>query len=440
MISEPNEDSKSPHASETEIPTHAKSGLRRRTTPEEPAAPAANSQAASPPPADRDAWLGTGEREAHADRLRALGTLTGSIAHEFNNLLLVIASSAEWARDALTDTSRNEALDLLLDATDRGAQLTKQLLAFGRPASGQREKLAASDALDHVCLMLRRLLPQHIALDTQIDRGLGQLSCNRLELNQMLINLAVNARDAMPQGGRLRVNASADELDAQPAVRITLTDTGTGMSSEVADQAFTPFFSTKAPDEGAGLGLSVVRSIVKRMRGTIELRSSTGAGTRLIVVLPTIEASTPTSLAPDVAPGTRQETVLLVDDDPLVRVSIARVLRSAGYAVYEAESGLDALRVWGALSGNVDLIVTDALMPHLGAWELSPELAQKRLQVPLLVCTGHAEADVARATATGNLRAVLTKPFSGQELLRQVRSLLDQTRDGSTGKGSIRKP
>jgi len=371
------------------------------------------------------------ERARSRQRLEALGGLAGGIAHDFNNLLTAITGYAEIALSGLgPEEPVRTDIEEIRHAAGRAAALTSQLLAFGRSQVLRPETVDLNDVVLAVDPLLRRLLGADVELVTLLGEGLAPVSADRGQLEQVLVNLAVNARDAMPAGGTLAI-ATTDvtlpdgELPPGDYVRLSVADTGIGIPSGLRDRIFEPFFTTKEAGEGSGLGLATVYGIVSQSSGAIGVESKPGR-TVFTVHLPRAEgAAMPSATAaPDPLALGGNETILLVDDEDVVRGLVRRVLAERGYTVLEARNGSEALSVAERANGSIDLVVTDVVMPHLGGPEMVERLVQVRPDLKVLFISGY----TGQATSFYGIepsRAFLQKPFTPQALAEAVRSALD---------------
>lgn len=301
------------------------------------------------------------EQLAHSQRLEALGTLAGGVAHEFNNLLQSIQGYTQYACEGLPDDDlRRQDLNVVLKTAERAGSLTRQLLGFSRRQRLQHESLDPNQLVREVAHLLRPLIGEHISLELDLAEGVGRIHADAANVQQLLMNLAINARDAMPPGGRLLIRTEAVTLDERGASRFTnlragqflrlvISDTGCGMSSEVLEHAFEPFFTTKEVGCGTGLGLASVYGVVTQHRGAIRVTSRVGEGTTLEILFPLVE-STPgeTAKAPALQDIGGRETILLAEDEPLVRELVVRNLETAGYQVLAAEDGQQAFEPFAA--------------------------------------------------------------------------------------------
>ncbi len=373
-----------------------------------------------------------------AQKMESVGRLAGGVAHDFNNLLTVMLSCAALAKDGLSEHDPARAdIGEIEEAGRRAATLTRQLLAFAR------RQVAAPRALDLNAVtlamdkMLRRLIGEDVELVTQLAEGLGTVWADPGHIEQVLVNLAVNARDAMPEGGKLTIGTWNTALDAESTARhvsmppgeyvlLAVSDTGHGMAPEILEHVFEPFFTTKELGKGTGLGLSTCYGIVKQSGGWIWAYSEPNLGTTFKIYLPRIQAPAD-ALAPSVpaAPRGGTETVLLVEDDPKVREVALRALRERGYRVLEAANGGEALRTAESLSEPVALLLTDVVMPHMGGRELVERLRAVWPRIRVLYTSGYAEYSAVHHPGLRPGIALLPKPFDPTSLLSKVREVLD---------------
>jgi two-component system, cell cycle sensor histidine kinase and response regulator CckA len=392
------------------------------------------------------------ERRALEDQLRqsqkleAVGQLAGGVAHDFNNLLTVIANYGQFLKQELEPGTRGRAdLEELLGATRRAASLTRQLLTFGRKQISSPRLLEPNDVIRGVEDMVRRLIGEHIALVIDLEPDTGRVLVDPGQLEQILVNLAVNGRDAMPSGGLLTIEtapvrlAAADIMQtpggAIPAivgspgdhVVIRVTDTGLGMDEETQRRVFEPFFTTKPQGRGTGLGLATIYGIVAQAGGRLCLRSAPGQGTTVEVYLPRQAGNGTEPIAPD-APNAAwtlhgTETVLVAEDEAAVRESLRRILERAGYTVIEARHGADALLLWRERRDEIALVLTDLVMPEMRGGELAASLRAEAADTKVIYMSGYASEAVRSAVSVDDV--LLAKPFDADTLLRAVRDALD---------------
>jgi two-component system, cell cycle sensor histidine kinase and response regulator CckA len=383
-------------------------------------------------PAEFDARL------MHANRIQSIGRLAGGIAHDFNNLLTSILTSAELAREALPEEHGvTPDLEEIRRAGTRASELTRQLLAFARRDVSRPRVIAVNALVGNLATMLRRVLGETIALRMSLGTDLPLLYADSAQLEQVIVNLAVNARDAMPEGGELLLRTSRGvpsrhlAEDAVPfGVVLEVKDSGVGMAREVRERLFEPFFTTKNPGRGTGLGLATCHAIVVAHGGEIDVDSQPNEGTTFRVWLPATEDAEEGDVspfgpsAPDTAPPSSR-TILLAEDDADVRTSTARALRRSGYQVIEADDGRVALELLEGREEALDLVIADVVMPRLGGLELVQQLQRRWPRLRALYVSGYPgdSTHVAEVHATG--AHVLEKPYTPSILLFEVRLRLD---------------
>ena len=373
-----------------------------------------------------------------AQKMEAVGQLAGGVAHDFNNLLTAIISFGTFAQEAIpAGNSAVQDIAEVLNAAKRAQSLTSQLLAFSRRKSVTPRVLNVNEVVASADRILRRLLGAHVELVTEAAGDLWNVKIDNDALEQVLLNLAVNARDAMPSGGKLvirtrnvhTVPSSPDAAGAEPAdyVVIEVSDTGTGMSAATQARIFEPFFTTKPPGRGTGLGLSTCYGIIKQAEGFIGLSSELGSGTTFEVYLPRVSAPKEAA-APRVEPAhvRGSEVILLVEDTEQVRKVAARILTRLGYKVIEATNGQDALERFATLAEKVDLLITDLVMPVLGGQALARQVLAQQPSLRVLFMSGYSQADLSGPSAVDAEAHVLQKPFSPETLGRKVRQILDR--------------
>jgi two-component system, cell cycle sensor histidine kinase and response regulator CckA len=382
-----------------------------------------------------------------AQKMEAVGRLAGGIAHDFNNLLAVIMGHSDLIRAVLRKGDRlAHDVEQIRRASERAATLTRQLLAFSRRQFLQPQVIDVNTLVGNLATMLRRLIGEDIHLELRLDADAGRVSADPGQLEQVIMNLAVNARDAMPQGGRLTLETAPASLDqafvaAHPGatagahVRLSIHDTGCGMGPDVLAHLFEPFFTTKEPGRGTGLGLSTVYGIVKQHRGYVDVVSEVGRGSSFGVYLPRVEARpTPERPLPRerLKPGSR-ETVLFVEDEVALRDLMQRVLGKGGYTVLAAGDGLEALALAEAHPGRVDIMVTDVIMPRMSGPELAARLRARDPAIQVLYVSGYTADQLRAQTDLGADATLLAKPFTSDGLLRKVREVLDRPRQPIPG-------
>jgi PAS domain S-box-containing protein len=383
------------------------------------------------------------EQLMQAQKMEAVGRLAGGIAHDFNNILTAIKSYSELLIDDLNaGNGRVEDVREIREAADRAANLTRQLLAFSRQQMLRPRVLDLNTTVRDLKNMLERLIGAHIQLKTKFCDPAAMVTADPGQIEQILLNLVVNARDAMPDGGRIDIETANVELDDEyarthtstppgPYVMLSVSDTGSGMTREIQSRVFEPFFTTKDQGQGTGLGLSTVYGIVKQSGGSIWVYSEVGRGTTFKIYLPRVyeEADAPVEISTVSEPrGT--ETILLVEDEPSVREVASRILARNGYTVVTATNGADALRKCGEHQGRFDLIVTDIVMPEMGGVELSRRVRESQPNARILFTSGYTEDAVQRRSFLEPGAQFLEKPFTPTRLIQRAREVLD-SRNGN---------
>jgi len=376
------------------------------------------------------------EELRQAQKMEAVGQLAGGVAHDFNNLLTAIRGFTDLiAVTFVEDDPRRRDAAEVLRATERAAALTRQLLAFSRRQVLRPEPLSLNSIVGDLTKSMRRMLGDSIRVATSLDSGLWTVRADPGQMEQVLINLVRNARDAMPTGGVLTIetyNADEEELSGANIAAgrfgaLRVTDTGEGMSDEVRAHIFEPFFTTRSPADRAGLGLSTVYGIVMQSGGHIGVRSAVGHGTSFTVYLPGVDAAvgrrTPQSGIVR-ANETGGSTILIAEDNEGVRALTVRVLENNGYRVLEAQDGVEALEVAAATKGPIDLLISDVLMPRMGGSELAIRFAATRPLTAVLFISGYMDQDAVRRASDDATAPVLQKPFTPEDLLAAVKDLI----------------
>jgi two-component system, cell cycle sensor histidine kinase and response regulator CckA len=382
------------------------------------------------------------EKLWQAQKMEAVGRLAGGVAHDFNNVLTAIQGHVQLLADGLAedDPLREDAEEIAV-SVERAAALTRQLLAFSRKQILKPEPVDLNTIVTGMAKMLRRVVGEEIRLETSLATDLGHVLVDPSQIERVLLNLVLNARDAMPDGGDLAIEtrnviAGSECAELGPVERpeghvlLSVRDTGKGIPVAVRERIFEPFFTTKQPGQGTGLGLSTAYGIVKQSGGHITVRTDTSAGTTFDVYLRRIESSKVLPHAPageiedQIATG--GETVLVVEDEPAVRSLIGRVLRKHGYVVIEAENG----RVAAALiesNGRIDLVLTDVVMPEMGGRELAERIRRLRPDLPLVFMSGYTEDELVRRGVADGQTTLVEKPFSPATLTRKIREAIDRS-------------
>ncbi len=379
------------------------------------------------------------QRLLQSERLAVVGQLAGGVAHDFNNILTAILGISQLLLDDLPqqDPIRDD-VESISRVGHRAVDLVKQLLAFSRRQILQPKYLDLNAIILEVENMLCRVIGENIMLEVHTDPELGRVLADPVQIEQIILNLCVNARDAMPDGGRLVVETTNVSLDRSYCqlgkvslspgdyVMMTVSDTGEGMSKEVKAKIFEPFFTTKEPGEGTGLGLSTVYGIVKQSNGDILVYSEIGKGTSLKIYLPRIskeklnsEETKPIPLKPVMG----KETILLVEDEQDVRTLTARMLKKQGYNVIQAEEGKEALRLADKYTGCIDLLITDVIMPHMNGKDLASHLQKLRQNMKVLFISGHSDSIITNQGIDESQSDFLQKPFTLESLSQKIRAV-----------------
>jgi PAS domain S-box-containing protein len=387
------------------------------------------------------------ERLRQAQKMDAVGRLAGGVAHDFNNLLTGIKCNVALLLDAMdADDPRRDDVAEVEHAADRAAALTQQLLAFSRKQVLQPKVLDLNALVADTGRLLKRLVHENVQQLTMLDPAAGRVLADPGQMEQVLVNLAVNARDAMPEGGVLRVRTRQVHLDEAFGARhatsafvpgqyvmLSVSDTGTGMDRATLDRIFEPFFTTKEQGKGTGLGLATVYGIVRQSGGHVRVYSEPGVGTTFEVYLPCVDAADP-----PVTPAAGTETVLLVEDEPSIRGVAARVLERRGYTVISAAHGEDAISAARAHPGNIDLLLTDVVMPGMSGSALARTLAHERPGLRVLYMSGYTDDDIVHHGVLDAGMMFLEKPFTPRILAQHVRDALDAAGESTTPAGAER--
>jgi PAS domain S-box-containing protein len=379
------------------------------------------------------------EAQLHqAQKMEAIGLLAGGIAHDFNNLLTAINGYAELVMSKLVkDDPLQDMVEKILQSGQRAAALTGQLLTFSRKRLVEPEILDINQVITHIGTMLKRIIGEHIKIDTALGAGLWPIQADRSQIEQVIINLAVNSRDAMPDGGKLSISTQNVTLDQGLSesrfhlaqgdyVVIEVGDTGIGMSQEIIDHLFEPFFTTKEAGKGTGLGLASVYGIVKQARGGITISSQPEQGTVFRIYFPR-SRSVPMEQSVTVegeAHSASGETILLVEDDKNVREMVRQMLLSLGYTLLEADNGPEALQLAATYAGPIHLLLTDVIMPGMSGRILATQLIRSRPEVKVLFMSGYTGEEVLRHGIQSEQRSFLKKPFKVAALKKAIREAL----------------
>jgi two-component system cell cycle sensor histidine kinase/response regulator CckA len=384
------------------------------------------------------------EQLRQSQKMEAIGQLAGGVAHDFNNLLSVITGYSEILLEHLEDDApMRKPAEEIKRAGQRAASLTRQLLAFSRRQVLEPKVLSLNIVVSEVERMLRRLIGEDVDLQTSLYPAIGLVKADPGQIEQVIVNLAVNARDAMPRGGKLLIETSDVELDEHytrlhpPMLPgrfavLTVTDTGTGMDAETQAHIFEPFFTTKEPGKGTGLGLATVYGVVHQSGGFVCVDSEPGQGAQFKVYLPLVQEAieTPEYRLLDVVNDSGSETILLAEDSEPLRELICTILRNQGYTVLDAGDGAEALRIANQQSDPIHLLIADVIMPGMGGHELSENLRSLRRDLKVLYVSGYTDDTIFRHGVSDASVTILPKPFTPRELTRKVRAVLDAGKDG----------
>ncbi|MGH7678550.1 MAG: PAS domain S-box protein [Gemmatimonadaceae bacterium] len=376
-----------------------------------------------------------------SQKMEAVGQLAGGIAHDFNNLLMAIMSNAELAALELPNASEAAGhIDEIKSASRRARSLTQQLLAFSRKQMLQPRVLDMNSVVKEAEQILRRVIGETISMSVNLEPALGQVRADQGQLSQVLLNLAVNARDAMPHGGRLSVETQNRTVGPREArayrglreghyIAVEVRDNGVGMDEETKARIFEPFFTTKPPGQGTGLGLSTAYGIVKQSGGYIAVESTPGAGTNFTVFLPRVyDSAEPVTPPVNVeVPAHSRGTVMLVEDEIAVREATKRMLRKFGFTVIEAKDGEEAVRLWEREGSTVDVVLTDVVMPAMGGAELARVLRERSPGLRVVFMSGYTQGTLEPSTMDETATRFLPKPFTADQLVGTLRDLILET-------------
>jgi PAS domain S-box-containing protein len=381
------------------------------------------------------------EQVRFSQKMEAIGLLAGGVAHDFNNILQIISGHTQMILNfELTEAERREGLAQVKEAAERAAQLTRQLLVFGRKQPLLTENVDLKTLVSDLLKMVRRLIGEHIAVEFIPGDQSGNVRANKGQLEQVLLNLCVNARDAMPNGGRLTIALEDVQFDheyceAHPWARpgsyasMRVTDTGSGMDLPTLARIFDPFFSTKPKEKGTGLGLSVVYGIIQQHDGLIDVHSEPGVGTTFRICLPIVARGA--SAVGETLTGVSEHgtgTILLVEDESAVRQLATKILERAGYRVLSAADGVEAIDIFKRHAEEIDLLMLDAVMPNMGGRVTYERISALRPGIPVLFCSGYSADVLEPGFALGAGVQLLQKPYSPEEICRRIQDLLRTSR------------
>ncbi len=366
----------------------------------------------------------------HGQKMEAIGRLAAGVAHDFNNALCIIMGNVQMAqRDLSREEQVSRSFGAIMKASQRAADLTRQLLAFSRKQIIDPKVIDPARLMEDLRPMLDRLIGEDITLQTRCDDSPGKIRFDEGQFQQIVFNLAINARDAMPDGGELLIEArNAPGGDgAGEKVVLRVSDTGCGMSVEVREQIFEPFYTTKELGRGTGLGLSTVHAIMEQNGGRIDVQSEPGNGTVFTLEFPTVDGEAQASLRAEEARFPRgDETVLVVEDEEMVRDLTVQLLTSLGYTVLHAGTGGKALALSRQHAGRIELLITDVIMPHMNGRELADQLTEQRPGLKVLYASGYSEDVIASHGVLDEGVELVAKPYSLDQLAVRVRDVLDR--------------
>jgi two-component system cell cycle sensor histidine kinase/response regulator CckA len=385
-----------------------------------------------------------------AQKLRAIGQLAGGVAHDFNNLLQAIRGYTDLAVLGLpSKCSSHEDLNEVIKVTERAKDLVRQLMTFSRRETVEGEYVNLDKVIAEMVMMLRRILGEHVELSTTFGSGLQTIFGNPGQIAQILMNLCVNARDAMPLGGTIRVETADVHNNASfvahhpwakvgAFVRLTVADTGTGMSPETLEHIFEPFFTTKGVGQGTGLGLATVYGIVKQHNGLIHVESEPDRGTSFQIYFPALRhefAASTTGTQSEPSRG-GSETILLAEDDGAVRTTICRILELAGYKVITAQDGEQAMRIFNESASDIDLVLLDVVLPKLSGKIVADRIKATSPLTPLIFSSGYDFEILAAGFEPGAEMEMVRKPYDREQLLLKIREVLDAARNRKTSRSA----
>jgi signal transduction histidine kinase/CheY-like chemotaxis protein len=379
-----------------------------------------------------------------AQRLESIGTLASGIAHDLNNILSPILMSAGILRRDITDPDNQKMLDIIEGSAERGAGIVKQVLTFARGVDGERVQLQAKHLISELAKIMAQTFPRNIDIQPQFPPDLWTVTGDATQLHQVLLNLCVNARDAMPKGGTLTVSSENLVIDQHfasmnpgaqlgPHVALRVADTGSGMSAETMDKIFDPFFTTKEVGKGTGLGLATVIGIVKSHNGFLTVQSEVGVGTTFSVFLPASreaqEAKATDAVETAITTG-NGELILVVDDEAPIREALVRTLSAHGYRAYTAEDGSDALALYFQRRGEISVVLTDVSMAQMDGVSLVRSLRRVDPKAKIIVSSGHLQKEMITVLSGLGVKTFLNKPYTADKLIRAVQATLKEEPHG----------
>jgi PAS domain S-box-containing protein len=377
------------------------------------------------------------EQFRQAQKMEAVGRLAGGVAHDFNNLLMIISGYADMMREQLVPEDKHRKnINQILKAADRAAALTQQLLAFSRKQVLLPRIVDLNTVIEDSLKMIQRLIGEDIELNTSLGEALSAIKADPGQIVQVLMNLCVNARDAMPNGGELKIETRSVAVDTEAARRhptfvpgnyaaLVVSDTGTGMTEEVQTHLFEPFFTSKESGRGTGLGLSTVYGIIKQSGGYVWVDSELGRGSSFSLYFPAVDAPLTVTITPEITEAEGQsETILLVEDEAALRESISTYLGLHGYKVLEASNGAQAVDIANQHAGSIQVLITDIILPKLAGAEVAREVARTSPQAVTLYMSGYTDREIVEFDPTSLTTGFLQKPFALQTLLQRLREMI----------------
>lgn len=381
------------------------------------------------------------EQLLHAQKMESIGTLAGGIAHDFNNILGIILGYASVLREGNVDRVRQEkSLDAMIAAVERGSALVRQLLTFARKSEVVFAPISVNEAVVEVVSLCEETFPKTITFTRALDVNLPPVVADRTQLHQALLNLCINARDAMPQGGTVTIT-TAVRKSAEVTKRladahvdryacVSVADTGTGMDRATLARIFEPFFTTKSVEKGTGLGLAIVYGVVRSHKAQIDVQSEVGRGTTFHLWFP-VTASDEKAAGPQESPAGYasggNETILLVEDEEPLALLAKLILEDKGYRVLSARDGVEALEIFGRRSGEIDLVLTDLGLPKINGWEAFLKMKTIRPDVTTIVATGYTDPQSKSEMLQGGVKMIVQKPYIPKTILQAVRETLDRS-------------
>ena len=379
------------------------------------------------------------QRLRHSQRLEAVGTLAGGVAHDFNNILTIIKGYTSLLPTQCEEPARVREIAGIIDrASLRGSELVNQLLAFARKTEGSFAYTALNERIQEVVAMLRPALPQNIAFELHLEENLPEIYADAGQVERVLINLATNARDAMPEGGKIIFSTSKVPGDEAPAhsgneakeyVCLRVTDTGCGMEQETLQRVFEPFFTTKVRGKGTGLGMPVVYGLMQSQHGLIDVRSEVGKGTTVSLFFPATTGTVSPEIerAPDAMPSVRgEETIMLVDDEPELRNLLELILTTHGYKVLSAQNAETAMQMLPRLPEKLHVLLSDVGLPTVDGFELIRRARKIQPGLKAILCSGYSDEDLKSRMAEEGIDGFVSKPYKTSDLLLTVRTILDR--------------